>query len=467
MSGDSNWSERLASVGQDHLIRFWPREQAELAAQLEAIDWNLFAQLREQHQSKTARKGGSSPGQVVEHAPPTAIRLNEEPRGFTRAAAREAGEAMLSRGGVGMILVAGGLGTRLGFDQPKGMFPLGPLSGRSLFQIIVEHLLAIRKRYASSIPLYVMTSPATHAVTDAYLKRHDYFGMPPADVRLFEQGTMYAVDADSFEILLESPGRVFTGPDGHGGMLAALVKTGCLADATARGVDTFFYGQIDNPLLMVCDPEFLGCHELSQSQLSSQAVAKTDPAERVGVFVNVNGQLRIIEYIDLPTELASARGSDGSLAYWAGSVAVHAFDRRFLEAMARNANDALPLHVSKKKVPYIDRAGNLVSPATPNALRFERFIFDLLPHARGPIVVEIDKAVGFAPVKNDDSATSDTPRTSREAMISLATKMLRDAGVEVAPGTTVEINPLWALDAKEVAGKLPRPHRVTTPTYFQ
>jgi UDP-N-acetylglucosamine/UDP-N-acetylgalactosamine diphosphorylase len=464
----AKWRSQLANIGQSHLIAHWEKlsdpQRADLDRQLQEIDWDLFGSVRQKH---LARSPEAATTATKKFAPPAAVRLNEEPRGFSRAEARAKGEQLLRRGKVGMILVAGGLGTRLGFDQPKGMFPLGPISQRPLFQILIEKLLAIRNRYQVAIPLYVMTSPATHTATDSYLKEHKYFGLPANDVHLFEQGTMYAVDATSFEILLEEPGRIFTGPDGHGGMLAAIARRGCLADAQRRGIETFFYGQIDNPLLTVCDPEFLGIHALSKSELTSQAVAKTDPKERVGVFVDADGQLQVIEYIDLPEALATARSSDGALTYWAGSVAVHAFDRKFLERMSGKANDVLPFHISKKKVPFVDQAGEVVTPEHPNALRFERFIFDLLPHAANALVVEIDKNVGFAPVKNDDSAATDTPRTSREAMMALHRGWLREAGVEVADATHVEINPLWALDDTEVAAKIAPGTKVSKPTYFQ
>lgn len=467
MTLNAKWRSQLATVGQSHLVAHWEKlsdaEQASLERQLNEIDWELFSSVR---QKQLERSAEASPGAAKKFAPPQAVRLSEEPSGFSRGQARSTGEKMLREGKVGMILVAGGLGTRLGFDKPKGMFPLGPISQRPLFQILIEKLLAIRHRYQVAVPLYIMTSPATHTATESYLKEHNYFGLPASDVHLFEQGTMYAVDAASFEILLEEPGRIFTGPDGHGGMLAAIARTGCLADAQRRGIDTFFYGQIDNPLLTICDPEFLGIHALAKSELTSQAVAKTDPKERVGVFVDADGQLQVIEYIDLPEALANAQSADGTLVYWAGSVAVHAFDRSFLERMSSKANDVLPFHISKKKVPYVGKAGEVVSPEKPNALRFERFIFDLLPHAKNALVVEIDKNVGFAPVKNDNSAATDTPRTSREAIMALHRGWLREAGAEVADETPVEINPLWAMDAEQVAGKVSSGSKITSSTYF-
>lgn len=463
---------RLAAIGQQHLLAHWdPLDQAErsrLAQQIDDIDWDEFARLRKLH-AGTGDDAEAIKRQWREAAarsiPPAAVRLGKQPEGFTRDQARTAGEAALRAGKVGMILVAGGLGTRLGFDLPKGMFLLGPVSNRTLFQILIDQLRAVSRRYGVRIPLYVMTSPATHDVTQQFLAEHNRFGLPAEDLILFQQGTMYAVDEKSFDVLLSSPGEIFTGPDGHGGMLAALVKHGVLKDARARGIEQFFYGQIDNPLLTVCDPELIGCHRLANSELTTQVVAKTDPAEKVGVVVEIDGRTQIIEYVDLPDDASRELLPDGSLKFWAGNIAVHVFDAAFLERVATQA-DALPFHTSRKKVPYVDRGGQVVQPSSPNAIRFERFIFDLLPHAEQALVVEVDKAVAFAPVKNDDQAPTDSPKTARAAMIAQAAQLLRSAGVEVAEGLPVEVNPLWAVDADEARKKLEPGMKVSEPTYF-
>jgi UDP-N-acetylglucosamine/UDP-N-acetylgalactosamine diphosphorylase len=462
----------LKPLGQEHLLGFWddlpPAQQRRLSDQIAEIDWRGFVALREQHGGKS-----DDPASAKRHwqevaarsVPPRAVRLGQEPQGFTRSQAKQRGEQALREGKVGMILVAGGLGTRLGFDLPKGMFPLGPVSNRTLFQILIDHLRAVSRRHGVRIPLYIMTSPATHQATEAFLAEHDRFGMSAEDLRLFQQGTMYAVDAESFRVLLASPDKIFTGPDGHGGMLAALVKNGILAEARRRGIEQFFYGQIDNPLLTVCDPELIGCHLLSQSELTTQVATKTDPAEKVGVVVEVAGRTQIIEYVDLPDEAAKERLPDGSLKFWAGNIAVHVFDTAFLERTASQA-DALRFHTSRKKVPFVNEAGELIHPSSPNAIRFERFIFDLLPLAKNALVVEVDKAQAFAPVKNDDSAPTDSPTTARRAMISQSAKLLHEADVSVAPNVAVEVNPLWALDAEEARQKLQPGTSITTPTYL-
>jgi len=271
--------DRLAPIGQQHLVAFWPRlsaaERDRLAQQIEAIDVEEFRELQADFRQRQAA-GGDEKSQWAALAaraePPPAMRLDGSGVPFTADQSRSRGAELLRSGQVGMILVAGGLGTRLGFDQPKGLFPLGPLSNRTLFQILLEQLQAVGRRYRVSIPLYVMTSPATDEVTRTFLQENRWFGIPVADARIFRQATMWAVD-DRFErILLESPGSLFLGPDGHGGMLAALAKSGCLADMQGRGLTQIFYGQIDNPLLQICDELFLGSHVLAGSEMTTQVV---------------------------------------------------------------------------------------------------------------------------------------------------------------------------------------------------
>jgi UDP-N-acetylglucosamine/UDP-N-acetylgalactosamine diphosphorylase len=276
---------------------------------------------------------------------------------------------------------------------------------------------------------------------------------------------MPAVDLKSGKLLLEAKDSLALSPDGHGGTLAALARHGCLQDIQQRGIEQLFYFQVDNPLTQICDPQFIGYHLLCGSEMSTQAVAKRDPAERVGVIVAIDGKVQILEYSDLPAEHAARRDADGSLWLWAGNTAIHVFDVAFLERMQHTA-DALPFHRAKKKVPFIDEAGQLVEPEKPNAIKFERFIFDLLPHARHAIVVEVDPAEGFAPVKNASGEPRDTPETARAAMIALHRRWLREAGARVGDDIAVEISPQFALDAKELKAKIRPGTAVTGPKYF-
>lgn len=463
---------RLEPIGQEHLLAFWdelaPADRRQLAEQIQSIDVDVFRQLQAEHQrSLGAGKNEQShwADLAARAQSPPAMRLDGSGVNFTKDQARQRGSEMLRAGEIGMILVAGGLGTRLGFDQPKGMFRLGPLSNRPLFQILIEQLRAVGRRYSVSIPLYIMTSPATDGITRTFLSENAWFGMRESDVCIFCQGTMWAIDDQWQRILLESKSSLFLGPDGHGGMLAALHKSGSLADAQKRGVKHFFYAQIDNPLTQVCDELFLGCHALAGSEMTTQVVRKREPLERVGNVVSIDGRMQVIEYSDLPDESARQTAADGSLKLWAGNLAIHVMDAEFLGRCAKNA-DALPFHKAHKKVPHIDSAGRLIEPEKPNAIRFERFIFDLLPHAKSAVALEVDPAEAFAPVKNSDDEKTDNPRTARAAMIALHTRWLREAGVEVAAGVSVEINPLWAANADEVAARATPGLRVSQPTYF-
>ncbi len=443
----------LAAFGQEHLLAFWdgldPAQRQSLAEQIHELDLPLLQRLTSHaHQAEDVRC------LAARAASPAAIRLDGSGLPISPSQARQAGAETLAAGRVGVILVAGGQGTRLGFDHPKGMFPIGPVSGHSLFQIHIEKIRARSRRHGVRIPLYVMTSPATHAETAEFFAQHQRFGLSTEDLRLFCQGTMPAVDAQSGRILLQTPSSIFVSPDGHGGMLAALVRSGILAEATRRGIEHFFYFQVDNPLVDIANEEFLGYHLLARSEMTTQVIAKTDPLEKVGNAVAIDGRMRVLEYSDLPDDVAQRRHADGSLAIWAGSIGVHAISAAFLARMADEA-DALPFHRASKKVPYVNAAGQQVQPAQPNAIKFERFIFDLLPQAAGAIVVEVDAQRSFAPLKNTPGAAKDTPEAVRGQMLALHGQWLQAAGAEVNTGVEVEIGPLFALDAADVAKRVP------------
>jgi len=457
-------SGRLVPFGQEHLIAFWDdldtAKRNSLADEIRTIDFALVDRLyRGRHEQADIRLLADRAG------PPPAFRLGARQNRFAAEEARKRGVEALTAGRVGVIMVAGGQGTRLGFDHPKGLFPIGPVSGNSLLEIHIEKIVAQSRRHEVRIPLYLMTSPGTHDETLEFLREHDRFGLPPEDLRVFCQGTMPAVDAATGKILLAERGRIALSPDGHGGMLAALARSGALGDIRSRNIEHLFYLQVDNPLVDTCAPEFIGYHLLDDSEFSTQVIAKRDPLEKVGNVVEIDGKLRVIEYSDLPDEIARRRKADGSLEIWAGSIAVHVMETKLLERMVDRA-EALPFHVAEKKMVHVDSAGKRVTPAEPNAIKFERFIFDLMPWADRAIVVEVDPAQHFAPLKNASSKKQDTPETVKAQMVAEHTDWLCQAGAEVAEGVAVEISPLFALDAGELAGKIPPGTRVIEPTYF-
>ena len=357
------------------------------------------------------------------------------------ASAQCIGEEALRCGLFGVVVVAGGQGSRLGFAHPKGMYPIGPVTGAPLFRILIEKIRAVAERYQTRIPLYLMTSPATHEETVRFLEENERFGLDAEDLFVFCQGTMPAVDEETGRLFLADRDRLFLSPDGHGGMLAGLENSGALRDIRSRGIEHLFYCQVDNALVDMLNPEFLGYHILGNSDVTTQVVAKRDPTEKVGVVVSVDGRLQMIEYSDLPQELAERRTSDGSLELWAGNIAVHGFSVAFLEDVL-NGDGALPFHVARKKIAHIDDEGRLVKPEEPNGVKFEQFIFDLLPAARRSIVVEADESEVFAPLKNAEG--KDSPDDVRQRMTKVFRHWLSEAGIEVSEDTSIEISPLFA-----------------------
>ncbi|HUT09909.1 MAG TPA: UDPGP type 1 family protein [Thermoguttaceae bacterium] len=450
--------------GHENLRAFWDQlddaQRDRLLCEVREIDFDLIERLyqgrNDQHDLRDL---------LSRAKPPPAFRLDTARNRFTPEQARQRAERALREGLFGVILVAGGQGTRLGFDHPKGMFPLGPVSGRSLFQIHVEKILAATNRYDARIPLYLMTSPATHEETVRFFDEHDRFGLAEEDLNIFCQGTMPAVDEATGKVLLDRPDRVAASPDGHGGMLAALARSGMLDDMHRRGIRHLFYLQVDNPLVDICGPQFLGYHLLCDCEMSTQVIAKREPFEKVGNVVQVDGKLMVVEYSDLPDDVARRRRADGTLEIWAGSIAVHVLDLGLLGRAAESA-EALPFHLAHKRVAYVDPSGRRIEPRRPNAIKFERFIFDLMPLAARAIVVEIDPDEGFAPLKNASGAEQDTAETAKAAMVAQHRRWLEAAGMEVAEGVAVEISPLWALDAAEVAEKIEPGMKVTEAMYF-
>ena len=453
---------KLEAAKQSHLLRFWDelneQQQQQLVDQIAGFD---FDQVQKLFLGKDKQQDW---GELASRAElPPAITLDQF-QGEEYESAVAAGESAIGNGEVAMILVAGGQGSRLGFDHPKGMFPIGPLSENTLYQIILQKALARAMQFGSVIPMYIMTSPPTHTDSENFLKSNDFFGYKPGDIQLFCQGVMPAVDHEG-KLLLADKHNVFVSPDGHGGTLAALDRCGCLDDMKNRGIKHVFYGQVDNPLIQACDPALIGYHILRQSEMTSQVVRKTEPLQKVGNVVSIDGKVQIIEYSDLPEEHAQQTTDDGQLKLWAGSIAVHVFDFDFLVRANQDA-DSLPIHRARKKVPFVDADGCLINPESPNATKFEKFIFDLLPSANNAIVCEVAAADGFCAVKNAPPAASETPEHVRSAISDLHIRWLNENGVKVADGVIIEINPLYAVDAKQLAEKTEDTIEISKNTYF-
>jgi UDP-N-acetylglucosamine/UDP-N-acetylgalactosamine diphosphorylase len=463
-SSTSTLAELLSQHKQSHLLQFLSELEAsqaqQLIAELQAIDWPLISKLTSS-QDKTV--DWSELARRAE--PPPAFTLGQCNSAISAAEATQAGQEALRAGKVGFILVAGGQGTRLGFELPKGLYPIGPISGRTLFQMHCDRLLGMSRRFGVPIPMFVMTSPATDIATREYFATTDRCGLAADQLVIFCQGMMPAVDALTGKVLLSDKHAIALSPDGHGGLVAALQTSGILELAAQRGIEYFYYAQVDNPLAKVCQPDLLGYHILAKSQMTTQAVQKRFAEEKVGNVVSVNGCVQIIEYSDLPIEVAQQCNLDGSLRLWAGNIAIHVFDRSFLQQVVDSA-DGLPFHRAHKRVPFLNAQGRLIEPTEPNATKFERFVFDLLPMAQRAIVVEDSAQEVFAPVKNANGASVDTPHHCQQAILEQHRRWIEAAGSSLADDIAVEISPRWAVDDEEVAERLTSPIHFTENTFL-
>jgi UDP-N-acetylglucosamine/UDP-N-acetylgalactosamine diphosphorylase len=369
--------------------------------------------------------------------------------------ARQRGEQLLREGKVAAFLVAGGQGTRLGYDGPKGEFPVTPVKNKPLFQVFAEQLRAYSREFGKSIPWYIMTSDVNDGPTREFFARNNSFGYNAGDIIFFEQGMMPAFAADG-KLLLAEKDSLALSPDGHGGSLRALDRSGALADMRKRGIEHLSYFQVDNPLVHTIDPLFLGLHDLTGSEMSSKTIPKAGPLERVGNFCIGNGVLQVIEYSDLPETLANQRNPDGSLTFDAGSIAIHALRRSFVERLNEGGKLTLPWHRAEKKVAHVDDRGNPIKPDKPNAVKLEQFVFDAIPLAKNAIVFETTRAEEFSPVKNAEGV--DSPTTSRRDQIRRAARWLTEAGVRVPtqddePDAILEISPLFAASAEQLKSR--------------
>jgi UDP-N-acetylglucosamine/UDP-N-acetylgalactosamine diphosphorylase len=458
--------KELEKAGQSHLLKFageLPEKQRQsLIEQVNGID---FDQLKELHRQSFDKPLEVDPSKIEPMEALSVTRCDSERE--LRARAVAVGLEALLGGRVAVVLVAGGQGSRLGFEHPKGMFPIGPVTHASLFQIHAEKILARGRQSGHSIPWYIMTSPTNDAETRAYFVSNKYFGLAPEQVMFFVQGTMPAVDIETGKVLLAEKGEVFASPNGHGGTLLAMRDQGVLADMAKRGCDLAFYFQVDNPFVDILDPGFIGYHIIQQADVSLKVIRKAYPAEKLGLVIRYDGTPTVIEYSDLPDEIAKQVDNDGNLLYWTGSIAIHVFRREFLERIT-GADVGLPYHFARKKVAFIDESGQRVEPKSPNAIKFETFIFDCLPLAARVAVVETGRTEEYEPVKNAEGDHS--PDVVRSAIGRKVSRWLQHAGISVPvdaagePAFPLEISPLVGLSPDDFARKVKDKSPVTGPT---
>lgn len=432
-------------------------ELENLKAQLEELDLDHLASLAETYVKKKAAISIPEDLQPAEFFP-FPPRSEEEKELYKRA--QKEGEKLLASGKVAMLVVAGGQGTRLGFDGPKGTFPITPVENKTLFQYFAEKIARVGEKYSSPLLWFIMTSKINDKATRVFFAENDYFGLNKENVIFFTQGTMPAMDHNG-RLLMAEKDSLALSPDGHGGTLLALKRSGALAKMKELGIEYISYFQIDNPLVPLADPLFLGLHSITGSEMSARMLPKTNAYEKLGNFCISNGRLHIIEYSDMPSELAEKTNPDGSLAFLAGSPAIHVISRSFVERLTADGHLKLPWHRADKKVPYINEKGELVKPDSPNAVKLESFIFDALPLAEKTMILEGARNLHFAPVKNPEGV--DSAVSCREMLCERDALYFAKAGLELPrkeDGTLdciIEISPRSACDEEDALALLSRP----------
>ncbi|MFA5251422.1 MAG: UDPGP type 1 family protein [Phycisphaerae bacterium] len=447
----------LKKHNQGHLLAFWeqlnPDQRQNLLAQIERLDFSetdKWVAKYIKNPDSAAISADVSPAPFYSFTPAGP----KQERNYSKA--KELGRKLISAGKVAAFVVAGGQGTRLGFAGPKGNYPITPVKRKTLFESFAEIIAAVSEKYQTICPWYVMASPLNYAEIKEIFRSNDYYGLNEKDIFIFQQDTLPSFNFDG-EILLADKDTIACSPDGHGGSLKSLYKSGAVEDMKRRGVEFISYFQVDNPLINIFDPLFIGLHALDKAEMSSKAVMKSGPKEKVGNFALVDGRVTVIEYSDLPDELAEKRNPDGSLVFGLGSVAIHIINRTFVEKL--NAGGfALPLHRAVKEIPHIDRQGNFVESDRPDGVKLESFVFDALPMASNSIILETLRSEEFAPVKNDVGV--DSVESAREMIVARSAAWLESAGVAVprkpngSADCLVEIAPSFALEKDDVKTKL-------------
>ena len=397
---------KLTEYGQEHLLHFYDKlseeKQKILLAQIERLDleqikslYNLIKQPAKNEEAKV------EPINYIDKA-----KLSKE----DIEKYEEIGNETLSTGKIAAVTMAGGQGTRLGHKGPKGTFNLGLKNNKTLFEIICDTFKKVQKENGVTIPWYIMTSEENNAETMEFFEKNNYFEYPKDAITFFKQGQYPMIDTNG-KVLLDENGLIKEAADGHGGVYMAMLKNGIMEDMKSKGIKWVEVCGVDNVLVNMFDPVFLGIFIEQGYPSASKSVVKDYPEEKVGVFCKKNGKPSIIEYTELSEEMAFDRDENGELKYGESNIIVHIFELETMEYISKNI---LQYHPAFKKANYMDENGNIVIGAEPNAYKFEAFIFDAFEQLENMSIVRVNRADEFAPIKNSDEKGVDCPKTARE-----------------------------------------------------
>ncbi len=398
----------LEEKGQSHILKFYNTlsvmEKDALLSQIEDLDFDMIDMVKEEK--------GYEMGEV---SPLNAVTVKDIEK--NRDEYKKAGIKAIQEGKVAALLLAGGMGTRLGSDRPKGELNVGLTRELSIFKCLMNNLMDVTNEAGVSIPLYIMTSEKNDKDTRTFFEEKDYFGYKKEDVQFFRQEMAAAVDFDG-KLLLEGKGRLATSPNGNGGWFASMKKAGLIEDLHNRGVEWINIFAVDNVLQRICDPAFIGATLLSGAPSGGKVVHKAAPDEKVGVLCRENGAPSIVEYYEMPQEMIDARDAEGDYLYPFGVILNYLFRVDKLEEIVGRS---LPVHIVKKKIPYIDGSGELVKPEEPNGYKFETLVVDMIRLMDDMVPYEVVREKEFAPIKNLHGVDS----------LDSARELLKQNGVEL------------------------------------
>ncbi|MCX8058444.1 MAG: UDPGP type 1 family protein [Spirochaetes bacterium] len=361
------------------------------------------------------------------------------------------GEDYLKKGKVAFLVVAGGQGSRLGFDHPKGMFPVGPITNKSLFQIHTEKVIGFSRLYNFKPIFLIMTSETNDEETRDFFEKNKYFGLDKEDIIFFKQGMLPAIDFEN-NLILEKEDSLFFAPDGHGGTLFALKRNGVIDILKERKIEIISYFQVDNPLVNIADPIFIGLHIDGKYEVSSKVLKKRDWKEKVGVPAFIDGRPGIVEYSDLPDELAKMTDENGELLYGYGSIAIHLFNVDFIDRIS-SKDIFLPYHIAKKKIPFYDIENyKLVVPSENNGIKFEQFIFDSIPFSEKALFYETLRDIEFKPLKNKEG--EDSIETCIDGISNFYKIWFKNSNFNIDNLKLCEISSLFAVTEEEFRTKI-------------